>query len=162
MTQSLTRADGNPADVSVTLLAGSEQRRLSYANSSALEVWPYLELRDGTFRHAVSAVGDVRGRTRSDAPGDVGLGRFTTHAPFHFHFYRTAGGPIDVDLNCEDNYTAVRMIQGRFGAARLESGSWVAPVSPDAQHTLWVRLQFPKPPPARAEWPTRDTLDLGE
>ena len=159
--QSLTKADGSPAEVSITLLSGAAQRQLTGAYSSPLETWPFVELRNGTYQHAVAAQGDVRGRTRSDPPGDVQLGKFPAPAPFHFHFYKSQGGPIDVDLRCEDTYTAVRMIQGLFGPTRLDGGAWIAPVSPDRLRMLWLKLVFPKPPPSRNEWPTRDSLELG-
>lgn len=160
--QTLTKPEGGPVEATISLLAGNAQRQLTTAYDNPLDLWPFVELRNGTYRHAVAAIGDVRGRTRSDAAGDVQLGRFAVPAPFHFHFYRSQSGPIDVDLRCEDTYTSVRMIQGLFGPAHLDNGAWIAPVSPDRTHMLWIKLQFPKAPPSRADWPTRDSLELGE
>ena len=56
----------------------------------------------------------------------------------------------------------MRLIHGFFSAARMENGAYVVPIAPDTQHLFWVRLQFPKPLPALDDWPTKDSLEVGD
>ena len=158
--QSLTGADGKPVSASVTLLSGAAQRQLSGVGATVLDLFPFVELRDGPREHAV-AVGQ-RGRVRTEVPADVALADFEVDKPFHFHFYRTPTGPIDADVGCEHDYTAVRLIQGYFAPAHLSGSAWIVPYASDPAHLLWFKVQFPKAPPARNDWPTKDSLDIND
>ena len=165
LVNAITNADGSPAAVTVTLLNGNTQRQLGGA-LSALDVFGGVELRDGTIRHGGRAAGsDVAGRTSTNSPVDLRLGKFPVLEPFHFHFFRGAtDANVAVDLPCGENYTAVRLANGLLGGvgARAEGDGWIVPVRPDAQRTLWVRVNFPKPLPAVGDWPTRGALELGD
>ncbi len=165
LVNALTSADGSPAPITVTLLNGNTQRQLGGA-LSALDVFAGVELRDGTIRHGGRAAGsDVVGRTATNSPVDLRLGKFPVDAPFHFHFFRTAGDSnVAIDLPCGENYTAVRLANGLLGGigARAEGDGWIVPIRPDAQRTLWVRVSFPRPLPAVGDWPTRGALELGD
>ena len=163
LVNALTNADGSPATITVTLLNGNTQRQMGGA-LSALDVFGAVELRDGTIRHGGRAAGsDVVGRTSTNAPVDLRLGKFPVLEPFHFHFFRgVSDSNVAIDLPCGENYTAVRLANGLLGGvgARAEGDGWIVPIRPDAQRTLWVRVTFPKPLPAVGDWPTRGTLEL--
>lgn len=160
----LTNDDGSLASCTVTLLNGNQQRQLG-GTLSALDVFPAVELRDGTIRHGSRPSGaDVAGRTTSNSPVDLRLAKFPVDEAFHFHFFRGANDQnVAVDLPCGENYTAVRLANGLLGGGgRAEGDGWLIPVRPDAQRTLWVRVNFPRPLPAVNDWPTRGSLEVGD
>jgi hypothetical protein len=160
----LSGPDGTPSMCTVTMLSGSKQRELS-SNFSALDIWPAIEIRAGSYRHGgrVTSGSAMVGKGSDDKPGDTQLGRFAIDDPFHFHFFKSLGDTrIDVDLPCAENYTAVRLVNELFGAGRPDGNAWIVPVKADGQRALWLRIEFQKALPPHREWPTKYGLDLGE
>ena len=155
----LTTADGKPSEVNVSLVSGATQRQMG-APPTTFTIWPAIEMRDGDYRHGSRPSGaQVQGRTRTDAAGDVQLGRFPADAAFHFHAFHTMNEP-HVEVPCGDNYSAVRLINGIYGSAQPRRPDVAGERAAQRHGSGLVRLQFARPLPAVRDWPTKYGLEL--
>jgi hypothetical protein len=144
----------------VVLLGRNTQGQLS-GQQIGTDAFKAIELRVGTIDHATPIRRGVIGQTPSDSAGDVELGKFTLHEPFHFHFYNSMGDSrVAVDMPAASAWTALQVLFER-SARRIGDGRrWQLMLAPAKNKYIWFEFRFDAPLPEFEEWPTPQSLGL--
>ena len=100
------------------------------------------------------------GVVSTDPPSDMQLGKYRVDEAFHFVVYHTPTGGASENIDCGENWSALRML-GRFGGKPVGAGQvWRVSLKPGEPTAVWIEIAFESPVPALETWPTLDSLGL--
>ena len=100
------------------------------------------------------------GVVSTDPPSDTSLGKYRIDEAFHFIVYHTPTGGAFENIDCGENWSALRVL-GRFGGKPVGVGQvWRVSLKPGEPTAVWIEIAFETPLPALETWPTLDSLGL--
>jgi IcmF-related N-terminal domain len=96
----------------------------------------------------------------ANPPSDMLLGKYRMDEAFHFVVFHTPTGGASENIDCGENWSALRLL-GRFGGKPVGAGQvWRVSLKPGEPTAVWVEIAFESPLPALETWPTLDSLGL--